>query len=439
MQATVQPAQPQTNVPPENPARSTHLSPISDIRRVVSSPDSSYTQPRPPGKARRASEGGEAKWNRVSSASDQSVHGQEAQSSEIGKQRQADYHAKTEFRSVSQEADEVEDSREQTRTQSVRKDSAERSYFSEDRTGSQVSSRWYEMEEERLLIRDHDKHETDIKMNDDFEGMDMLLPTVIDSPIASAHEQLPEELQPIDSTLPTTEVLVRHEVADEGGVTNRAPAELETDLNAEQYINSPWKREMGEDPAESDLIFTKYASKGKVLTGCSTLQRQVIFIDDRKPIGIDIFKNSKLKLPEKKTPSSVGVRLRLREIEERERQQRALQEMSNLFVKDRQRGGPNARKIQALGPSAQSMDSLRLSLNGVDSVICPTCDTDIPHDEDKHRFDVAMLFAKQEQWEEEGCFGDPPKVTCCHSHTHTAYHVLSSAADKRRRLQQQAC
>jgi len=64
--------------------------------------------------------------------------------------------------------------------------------------------------------------------------------------------------------------------------------------------------------------------------------------------------------------------------------------------------------------------------------VCPNCGAELQHDQ-QHVFDVRLLLAKHERWEDEGCFGDPPSVHCSHNHTHTAHHILSTAADREKR------
>ena len=194
----------------------------------------------------------------------------------------------------------------------------------------------------------------------------------------------------------------------------------------------PWMRNDDLQSQQGSHIFQKYASRGKVLLQFSTLQRQVIFIDDRKPVGMDLLQCSTPALPPKKIAASAALRERQREQDEREREQLALQEIQNQFVKDRNDGGDQLRRMRALGNDALPLTSLRQDLEGIEFAVCPTCDEAMDNGEHKHRFDVADLLSRQEAWEEEGCFGNPPSVTCSHNHTHTAHEILTRTASSER-------
>ena len=92
----------------------------------------------------------------------------------------------------------------------------------------------------------------------------------------------------------------------------------------------------------ANSIFAKYASRGNVYVPLSTLHRQIIVIDDRKPLSVDLLNIcGSLALPPKKIPSALAVR-------ERERE-RELAEIAARFLHDRHNGGPEKRRRLALG------------------------------------------------------------------------------------------
>jgi len=181
-----------------------------------------------------------------------------------------------------------------------------------------------------------------------------------------------------------------------------------------------WQRE----GRTGEKVFERYAIKGRVSVPFSTTKRQIIIIDDRKPLTHDMLGVSgNLPLPDKKLPSAVAVR-------ERERAMRDLTEISNRFIRDRINGGPKFRRITALGANSRSIADLKHQLEGVEEAVCPTCAVEIePGLQDS--FSVQMLLDQQETWENDGCFGDAPCVTCSHNHTHTAHAILSEAADRK--------
>ena len=182
--------------------------------------------------------------------------------------------------------------------------------------------------------------------------------------------------------------------------------------------------------AATDDFLSTYLLKGKVNERLSTAKRQVIIIDDRRPLTADMMGvnlGGGLALPPKKVPSSVGVRERELLIE-----QRRLDQIANMFLQDRETGGPEMRRKKALGEDSWCAADLRKELDGIHTAVCPTCDGKIDP-QHQHHFCVQELLSKQEKWEEDGCFGHAPNVTCRHKHSHTAYTVLSTAAERRRK------
>jgi hypothetical protein len=191
---------------------------------------------------------------------------------------------------------------------------------------------------------------------------------------------------------------------------------------------TPLESAMWNSQAAQDDFLATYLLKGKISEQLSTPNRQVIIIDDRKPLSHDMFQvniGGGLALPPKKIPSSVGVRERELLIA-----QRKLDEIANMFVKDRESGGPETRRMKALGDESKSAADLRKELFGVDTAVCPTCRDKI-NPQHQHHFCVQHLLERQEKWEEDGCFGHAPHVTCRHKHSHTAYDVLSRAAERK--------
>ena len=191
---------------------------------------------------------------------------------------------------------------------------------------------------------------------------------------------------------------------------------------------TPLESSMWNSQAAQDDFLVTYLLKGKISKQLSTSTRQVIIIDDRKPLSHDMFQvniGGGLALPPKKIPSSVGVRERELLIA-----QRKLDEIANMFVKDRQSGGPETRRMKTLGEESKTTADLRKELFGVDTAVCPTC-WDKINPLHQHHFCVQDLLERQEKWEEDGCFGHAPQVTCRFKHSHTAYDVLSKAAERK--------
>ncbi len=196
----------------------------------------------------------------------------------------------------------------------------------------------------------------------------------------------------------------------------------EIDKGVANDFGTKWQRE----GLTGEKMFERYASRGRVSVPFSSTKRQIIIIDDRKPMTHDMLGVSgNLPLPDKKLPSAVAVR-------DRERALRDLTELSNRFLRDRINGGPKTRRVTALGANSRSIADLKHQLEGVEEAVCPTCAVEIEPDL-QDSFSVQILLEQQETWENDGCFGDAPSVTCSHNHKHTAHAILSEAADQKGR------